>query len=417
MLNRREIGLGLAATAFAGDSKASTPDWRLANKAASASLWKDGRYHPMLNFIREVDDPTGIGLARQWAALVGEEAYAMAQENGMTSPVPDLSGAAAEDAVAAVVRAAAGRRVVMLNESHSASRHRLFLAKLIRALRAEGFNHLAAETFTNRLDTDAPKVTDLSAGDQFGFGHGTYSADPVFAEAVREALGLGYRLVAYEQRRDQQATTPESSARIAAREQAQAENLATALAAAPEARFLVHVGLAHLLEKPDGRGNTWFAERLKAMTGIDPLTVTQASTGAFGPHAPDPPLATAVLARFKPIAPIIVTLPDGKSLGAAAWSADLAVFHPRLSDIDGRPGWLAADPLRRRLRHPAPAERADGQLLAQALHAREADPAIPADQYVLPGGATSLVFHLRPGRYRLRLESAAGFTPLGEVNV
>jgi hypothetical protein len=40
---------------------------------------------------------------------------------------------------------------------------------------------------------------------------------------------------------------------------------------------------------------------------------------------------------------------------------------------------------------------------------------IPADQYLLPQGAREAVFYLRPGRYRVRLETTAGFTPVGEV--
>jgi hypothetical protein len=56
-------------------------------------------------------------------------------------------------------------------------------------------------------------------------------------------------------------------------------------------------------------------------------------------------------------------------------------------------------------------------VIVQAVHAIEPDLAIPADQQVLAPGATSAVLFLRPGDYRLRLETEAGFVPLKTVMV
>ena len=58
-----------------------------------------------------------------------------------------------------------------------------------------------------------------------------------------------------------------------------------------------------------------------------------------------------------------------------------------------------------------------GPRLLQAIHAADADPAIPADQFLVEDAGGPAVLWLRPGRYRLRLETAAGFTPLDEVEV
>jgi hypothetical protein len=97
--------------------------------------------------------------------------------------------------------------------------------------------------------------------------------------------------------------------------------------------------------------------------------------------------------------------------------ADLAVFHPSLPEVDGRPGWLAADKVRKRLVVTTP-KRAPGEVvIVQAIHAYEPERAVPADQHVLAKGETRAVLFLRPGTYRLRIEGDAGFTALKTVRV
>lgn len=402
-------GLGLAAI---GGRAWSTP-FPAPLQAAMTTLRKEGRYLPLWRLAKSDEHPELKDFLKQNAAYVGDELTALARERVGGPSAPDLAGAIAEPALPAIVKASAGRRVVMLNEAHTASRHRLFLAQLLRALRAEGFTHLAAETFANGLG-DAAKVEGLRAGDRVSFDHGTYIADPVFAEAVREGLDLGYRLVAHEQRPDQASATSDMKASIAAREQAQAKNLHAALLRWPEGRFVVFVGYSHLDERAGAHMGPWFAARLKMLTGLDPLTVGQAQSGSFGPHGPDDPLTTAVLRRFEIARPSLIRK-DGAPVAAVEWPGDLTVYHPSLPEVRGRPGWLAADPTRRWAMacfRPSKAVR-----LLQAIRAADPDPAIPADQLIVEPGAKGRALLLRPGRYRLRLEVDEGFEPLGELAV
>jgi hypothetical protein len=343
----------------------------------------------------------------QYASFLGDEATALRDASrSVTTPDPEAD-LVAEEALAAIVEASRGHRVVMLNEAHVASRHRAFLGRLVVALRDEGFTHLAAETF-------AEGVGELRAGDPLSFRHGWYVGDPVYAEAVRQALDLGYRLIAYEQREDQRsAELSLSDAATLTREQVQADNLKTAMAADPDMRVLVFVGYGHLTE--DGPA---FGARFKADTGIDPLTIGQSGTGSFGPDVEDAPPVRALLARFRPIRPVVILKAGTRRASAASVEAltaektDLLLMHPSLPDIDGRPAWLAQDPARRRLEVAVPAGA--GPRLLQAVHASDPDPAIPADQMLIddPGGAA--VLFLRPGLYRIRLETPEGFVPLEE---
>lgn len=390
---------------------------------ASGLLREQGRYLP--RWIELLDEPgerarvlTMLGPDQaqyvdqvlrdgitQYASFLGDEAIAL-RDASRSATTPDLDAdLAAEDALAAIIEASRGHRVVMLNEAHVASRHRAFLGRLIAALRAEGFTHLAAETFSEN-------VSELRPGDSVSFRHGWYIADPVYAEAVRQALDLGYRLVAYEQRQDQRAADPSlSDSATLVREQAQADNLKAAMAADPDMRVLVFVGYGHLTE--DGPA---FGARFKADTGIDPLTVGQAGTGAFGPHVQDAPPVRALLERFRPVQPVVILTAGTRPASAVSVEAltaektDLLLMHPSLPDIDGRPAWLAGDPARRRLEVAIPAGA--GPRLLQAIHAADPDPAIPADQTLIDDAGGAVVLFLRPGRYRIRLETPLGFVPL-----
>lgn len=343
----------------------------------------------------------------QYAAFLGDEATAFGIERLSTTAPDPGADLVAHDAVEAIVEASRGHRVVMLNEAHVGSRHRALLARLVRALDGEGFKHLAAETFSEA-------VAGLKAGDRVGFTHGWYVRDPVFAEAAREAMDLGWALVPYEQREDQRSKAPGlSNEATVLREQVQADNLKAALEADPEMRVLVFVGYGHLREVGPP-----FGARFKHDTGIDPLTVGQAGVGAFGPRVEDAPPVQALLERFRPERPVVLLKP-GQAPASAATNAelttegtDLIVLHPALPDVEGRPGWLVGDPARRRLAVEIPAG-AEPRLL-QAIHATDADPAIPADQFLIPDAAETAVLWLRPGAYRLRLETAEGFLPLGE---
>lgn len=362
------------------------------------------------------------GAGRQWSALCGDETGALTEPTGSARKErngPDLSAAQAADAVAAIRAAARGRRVVVLNEAHHVSRCRSFGASVMRALREDGFTWFAAETFGPRFP-GAPHVSEWRPGRPFLPSYGFYTRDPVFAEMVREAGELGYRFVDYEQRPDQRhlaADAPRND-QIAEREEAQASNLiANLFREHPNARVLVYVGYSHAAKAPVADNPPWFAARLKAKTGLDPLTIEQAFGWPGLTSKEDTAEVAAVLARFAPTRPISVRGASVPFLtGRYAGAFDVAVYHPRLPDVDGRPGWLAADPKRKRAAFDLPGPT-DALALVQAVRQEEGEGAVPSDHYPLEAGATRAVFFLRPGRYRVRLETLDGYRSLGAIRV
>ena len=366
-------------------------------------------------------DPAAKGFLSQYSAFLGDELTAVGLEErprDPSTPLPDLAGAQSRDAIEAIVEAAANAQIVILNEAHNVSGHRAFAARVLRALRPLGFDWFAAETFTPPQQSPTSAISDYRQGTPFLSGLGYYVNDPVYAETVREAARLGYRFADYEERWDQKAPDDAATAiQIATREQAQADNLITAvLAKNPEARAVVYCGYSHAMEKPHSSG-TWFAARLKEKTGIDPLTIEQSLNWPATVAANDPGHVAAVLERFAPTAPISVTV-DGRMVASRTYQGqmDISVFHPRLPTVSGRPGWLVADTERRPVEVNLPPF--EGPALLQALWIGEGAAGVPADQFLLKEGQRQATVVLHPGIYFLRLERPGGIdAAFGRIEV
>ncbi|MCO8020202.1 hypothetical protein NI456_15155 [Brevundimonas diminuta] len=413
MWSRRSILLGAAGAGFAR----ATPVWPQEALSNDELFFNEGRYLPTyldLKARSEAGEEAARQMLSQFAAFLGDEETAVGlYERPPRSSVvpPDLEGAVARDALEAITEAARDSRIVILNEAHDVSGHRAFAARVMRALRPLGYDWFAAETFTQPQPVPLVRIGAYTKGAPFLSRYGYYTDDPVFAEMVREAARLGYRFSDYEQRFDQRAPEgADSAAQIAAREEAQADNLiANILSTHPEARVFVYVGYSHAMEV-EGRGGLWFAARLKAKTGIDPLTIEQSMNWPALAPQNDAPHVAAVLARFSPEAPIVASK-DGESIATPNYAGkmDLSVFHPRLAPVAGRPGWLAADPERRRVTIKVPP--LDELVLIQALSMAETTAGPPSDHYLLAPGASEATFFLHPGRYFFRQETAAGIQP------
>ncbi|WP_062788553.1 hypothetical protein [Novosphingobium capsulatum] len=312
--------------------------------------------------------------------------------------------AVAHDALAEIARRAKDTRIVILNEAHSSPRDRMFALQVARALRPLGYGVLAAEAFYN---DPAGKIMARLRHDGFvRRGTGFYTLDPVYARFVRTALAMGYTPAAYEQTEEQSAAAhpADRQANIVAREQAQAENLAALMARFPSQKVLIYVGHSHVAEAAideTGEGNPkidWMAARLKRMTGIDPLTIDQATVTDLDAGARPAQVAAARLLGRRPG----ILFEQGKPLvlGQYAGAVDLQVIHPARRYRFGRPAWLAASGAR-----PVPVPAAfrprHGRCLVQAFPAGASADAVPLDQVMITAGerAPALLLPARPMRF------------------
>ena len=309
-----------------------------------------------------------------------------------------LRRAEAEQALPLIVRAAKGTRVVILNEAHHSPRDRAFALEVARALRPLGYTLLAAEAFANH-----PPLTATLAREGFPrLKSGTYLKEPVFGDLVRQALGVGYRPIAYEQ---DSAQRKRGEPGIPGREQAQAENLAAALRAYPGRKLFVYVGFSHVAEAPIQHGTgrlEWMAARLRKLTGIDPLTIEQTalaedSSSRSGREA-------WALAAPKLLGSSVLRVDRHPfAFGPYADAVDLQVVHPPTRLRGGRPSWLAAMG-RRPSAVPPALIPTRGRRLVQAFLAEEPDDAVPVDQVVVEAGkpVPTLMLPARRIRYAVQ---------------
>lgn len=327
-------------------------------------------------------------MAQGWSMLGREDRAAAGATGGVSEYTPadceaDPGTPAGWDAIVDYIAGrAADHRVVIINESHVVTRHRETTRRLLAKLRPLGFTVLAAETFSHAPDGKSP-VEQQPGRAWPHVNDGYYSMEPAFGRLLREAKALGYRFAPYEQIYDPsepRETDPAKS--IAGREAAQAQYLAEILRRMrPDERLVVHVGYSHASEVPIGRAGEeteWMASRLRALTGIDPLTIAQTACRQSGGS------------------PVLAAPPASVRAG----QFDLILAHPVDSFADHRPLWRreAGDIPTAIPRSLRPTR---DPLVIEAFAWDEPFEAVPVDRVLVePGEEVPLL--LPPGRYRVR---------------
>ncbi len=326
------------------------------------------------------------------------------------APVPlDVPGWTAQPALAVIPRFARDRRVVFLNEAHNIALTRTLTVRLLRPLRAEGFNVFAVETLYRQ---------DIAALNQRGYpiaASGFYTREPIYAEMVRTALRLGYRVVAYEA--DERHTGD-------AREAQQAAHLWKILQDDPQARIVVNAGYAHIQKSGEFLGAQSMAEHFMHDSGITPLSVEQTFLIPHQDRALNHPAYDAIIAKLHPTQPIAFVNAHGRP-----WSLrpgyDVSVIFPEEHFVYGRPTWAALWGARVPVGISGDVCQRHWPCLIAARYSDEGKDAIPADRMVLDPvplmtvndvkitrGDYSIPFgqlYLRPGHgYRLTISDERG---------
>jgi hypothetical protein len=167
------------------------------------------------------------------------------QATGQAKP-DALQGFERYDALEAILELADKRQVIMINEAHHVPLHRTLTTQLLAGLYRKGFRYFAAETLAS---TDEKLQQRGYPTLQTGF----YTMEPMYAELVRTALRLGYRVIPYEA--DFSPSPSGADDPVAAqneREEGQAKNLKERiLAKDPSAKILVHAGYSHIIKQPE----------------------------------------------------------------------------------------------------------------------------------------------------------------------
>ncbi len=143
-------------------------------------------------------------------------------------------------------------QIVMFNEAHNCPQHRYLLGTLLEKFYQKGFRYLGLEAFYND-SLLAEKGYPTS-------GNGFYLREPVFANLVRTAHKMGFKVFGYDSNHND------------TREIDQAKNIYDkTLSKDPKARVLILAGYAHILKSN-------MAGKFETISGIKPLTIDQTYT-------------------------------------------------------------------------------------------------------------------------------------------
>ncbi len=224
-----------------------------------------------------------------------------------------------------IIQESKKNQVIIINEAHHNSFHRVFTKSLLQKLFNNGYKNLGLEALGNGVYLDSAlnnrKYPILKTGH--------YIKDPQFGNLVRDALEIGYELFAYEDIKKGNGKQ---------REIEQAKNIEKVINAKPNEKFLIHCGFAHAYEGTYKAWEKTMAGRLTEYSGINPLTINQ----VLYSEKSNPKYNHPLLKAFKIKESSVIIDKDNSPLKydwKEAWT-DIAVFHPNTKYIDSRPNWL-----------------------------------------------------------------------------
>jgi len=310
-------------------------------------------------------------------------------------------GVRAVPALDVLAAAADTARVIMLNEHHHVSATRLLTLQLLPILWAKGFRYLAAEAL-------AVKDTGLGRrGYAIEGVTGYYTDDPVFGEIIRQALRLGYHVVPYDAEESQEDSTDGLNPQQR-RDSIEALNLYDRIFREdPNAKVLVHAGIAHIKESVTASWSP-MAAYFRKLSGIDPVTADQ--TVLIEHSAPayeHPAYRAAIAAGLLRDVPVVLVDSTGAPYLPAGFGTDLEILSPRVRWDHDRPMWMALFGTRVSVDLHV-AECVARRCVAEARLAAESDRAVALDRAEVSAAGAVRLFVPARQRVRVRVTESSG---------
>ena len=272
-----------------------------------------------------------------------------------------------------IVQRAQNYRIVITNERHHASSDRLLPLSLLKPLYSQGFRYLAVERYAYRDPINERGYPIVDAGH--------YSNDVVYAQVLRSAVGLGFKVVGYE--REQSQLAPEDPQnpvnRQHEREMLQAQNIVTRIFEEdPLAKVLIHCGYGHIHEES---WEDWssMTHILKETTGLDPLTVEQTRLSERSNRREEHPLRQRVAELDLLLSYPSVLLDEENDLIDVSKTTDIQVIGLQTQYEHGRPSWLNMRGIRKRISFSVP-DCADRSCILEAASSEEIENAVVYDR-------------------------------------
>lgn len=277
-------------------------------------------------------------------------------------------------------------KIIIINEAHNNSRHRVFTTSLLKGLYKNGYRFLGIEALSDTL-INQRKFPVLESGSM-------YIHESQYSNLIKEALDIGFTLFNYEYKYVKGKTGKD-------REKEQAENIARVMAQNPNSKFLIHCGYDHLNEGIPGI-KEWekaMAGRVNDLTGINPFTIDQIPGSEKGDLKFNSPYIQ--IANSKK--PVIMVNSKNKTYNGEINNnkADCRIIHPVSIYNNGRADWLTLDG--RRKSFPIPTNTiSEYPVLVMAYRNNEFEhEGIPADIVEITNKNQTIDLVLDKGSYRI----------------
>lgn len=229
----------------------------------------------------------------------------------------DLEKYNAVDAIDTIVGMAEKHNILMINEAHHNPQHRVLTYNLLKQLKEKGYEYLAVEAFSKEGENYVFNDRVLKQA-------GVYIKEPIFVKLLLWAKQLGFTLVSYD-------TTPGSTPEE--RELNAANMIQQKIFDEDgDAKVIVHCGYSHISES-----GGWLAQKLKKLTGYDPLTIDQ--TKVIDTINKENVLYDSIVDKYKFDSPSILVNKEGTYWSIDESKYDISVVWPKTTMINGRPSW------------------------------------------------------------------------------
>lgn len=219
-----------------------------------------------------------------------------------------------------IIKQAKENQIILLNENHHQPIHRAFAKGMLKELYDIGFKYLAVEALTNDSVINAERrLTRVQ---------GLYLFEPQFSNFIKEAINIGFTLVAYEA----------NAKELQNREYYQALHIKEKIFDKDKsAKVIVYCGFDHGCEVQYGDSLNMMGAWIKNLTHIDPVTFDQVTMTEHSSQE----YASTSFSFFKEKESSIFIKNDSTYKpfdGRVGY--DYYIYHPRTTYINGRPNWI-----------------------------------------------------------------------------
>lgn len=146
------------------------------------------------------------------------------------------------------------QRIIMINENHYFPEHRVFTTSLLDSLFKQGFKYLALEDLAN-------SKTSINTREVLFESDGYYINEVMYAEMVRKAKKIGFKLISYDNN---------DAWNISERDSLGAMELKKVFNKNPNTKMVIHCGFGHV-----DKHQKVLAYFINKELGINPLTISQ----------------------------------------------------------------------------------------------------------------------------------------------